>query len=80
VFQPVAVLVFVATLAWFGASGMLTAETGRLFLWGLPALALGTGLGLKLYGKLNEATFRTVVLVLLLLSGLALLPSAFASR
>jgi uncharacterized protein len=80
VVSPVAVGVFVATLAWFGASGMLTPDTGRLFLWGLPALALGTWLGLKLYGKLNEATFRTIVLVLLLLSGLALLPSAFARQ
>jgi len=78
VFQPVAVLVFVMTLVWFGANGMLTTDTGRLFLWGLPALALGTWIGLKLYGKLNETTFRTVVLVLLLISGLALLPSAMA--
>lgn len=78
--MPVAGLVFVATLIWFGANGMLTSATGRLFLWGLPPLAVGTWIGLKLYGKLNEATFRSVVLVLLLLSGLALLPSAFAGQ
>jgi hypothetical protein len=46
-------------------------ETLRLFAIGPPpAVAIGTLLGLKLYGKLDEATFRTVVLVLLLLSGL----------
>ena len=78
--MPVAGLVFVATLIWFGANGLLTSDTGRLFLWGVAPLALGTWIGLKLYGKLNETTFRTVVLVLLLLSGFALLPSAFAGR
>jgi uncharacterized protein len=45
-----------------------------LFWIGLPAAAIGTWLGLKLYGRLNEPTFRLVVLVLLLTSGLALLP------
>jgi hypothetical protein len=33
---------------------------------------LGTWAGLKSFGHLNEASFRKVVLVLLLLSGLAL--------
>src|SRR3990170_1038656 len=76
VFQPVAVAIFVMTLAWFGGSGMLTSDTIRLFLIGLPAVLLGTWLGIKLYGKLDETTFRTIVLVLLLVSGLTLLPSA----
>jgi hypothetical protein len=44
-----------------------------LFLIGLPALALGTWAGLKLFGRLNEASFRRVVLLLLLLSGVSLL-------
>ena len=74
VFQPVVVAVFVMTLIWFGSAGVVTAETLRLFWIGVPALAIGTWLGLKLYGKLDEATFRVVVLVLLLLSGIALLP------
>jgi uncharacterized protein len=77
VFQPVAIVIFVMTLAWFGGTGMVTTETLRLFAIGLPAVAIGTWLGLKLYGKLNEATFRVVVLVLLLLSGLTLLPLAW---
>jgi uncharacterized membrane protein YfcA len=79
VFQPVAITIFAMVLLWFAGSGMVTAETVRLFLIGLPAVLLGMWLGLKLYGKLNEATFRTVVLVLLLISGLALLPSIFAT-
>jgi uncharacterized membrane protein YfcA len=36
-------------------------------------LLVGTWLGLKLYGRLNEAQFRKVVLVLLLASGVVLL-------
>jgi len=74
VFQPVVVAVFVMTLIWFGGTGIVTPETLYLFWIGLPAVAIGTWLGLKLYGKLDEATFRVVVLVLLLISGITLLP------
>jgi hypothetical protein len=56
----------------FGGIGLVTPETGRLFLIGLPALVAGTLLGWSLYGKLDELGFRKVVLVLLLLSGLAI--------
>ena len=38
-----------------------------------PALAVGTWAGLKLFGRLDDAAFRRVVLVLLLISGLSLL-------
>jgi uncharacterized membrane protein YfcA len=68
------VAVFVMTLIWFGGTGIVTPGTLRLFWIGLPAALLGTWLGLKLYGRLDEATFRIVVLVLLLASGLTLLP------
>ena len=74
VFQPVVVSIFLMTLLWFGGSQMLTQDTLRLFVIGLPAVLPGTWLGLKLYGKLDEITFRRVVLVLLLISGLTLLP------
>jgi uncharacterized membrane protein YfcA len=74
VFQPVVVTIFVITLIWFGGTGIVTSETLRLFWIGLPAAALGTWLGLKLYGRLDEAMFRAIVLVLLLASGLTLLP------
>jgi uncharacterized membrane protein YfcA len=39
----------------------------------LPALLAGTWLGMKLYGRLDEAAFRKVVLILLLASGAALM-------
>jgi len=44
-----------------------------LFLIGLPALLAGTWLDLKLFGRLDEAAFRRVVLVLLLASGIVLM-------
>ena len=73
VFQPVAVAIFVMSAAWLGTKVTISAETIRLFLFGLPVLLAGTWLGLKLYGKVNETTFRKIVLSLLLLSGAALI-------
>jgi hypothetical protein len=73
VFQPVAVAIFAMSALWLGVKGAVSADTIRLFLFGLPALLAGTWLGMKLYGRLDEAAFRKVVLVLLLASGLALI-------
>jgi uncharacterized protein len=72
VFQPTGVAIFLGTALLLGGTGTVTADTVRLFLIGLPALLLGSWLGLKLYGRLDEAGFRRVVLALLL-SGLALI-------
>ena len=73
VFQPVAVATFLTSALWIGATGAITADIIKLFLIGLPALFAGTWLGLKLFGRLNEASFRKVVLVLLLASGVVLI-------
>jgi uncharacterized protein len=70
--QPTAVATFALSLLGLGGIGLITPETTRLFLIGLPALVAGTLLGWSLYGKLNEVAFRKVVLVLLLVSGLAI--------
>jgi uncharacterized membrane protein YfcA len=72
VFQPSGVAVFIMTGLWLGSTGMIGADTGWLFLIGLPALALGTWAGLKAFGHLDDA-FRRAVLGLLLASGLSLL-------
>jgi uncharacterized membrane protein YfcA len=72
-FQPVAVVVFAAAALLLGAGGSLTAETARLFVLGLPFLLAGTWLGLKLFGRIDETTFRKIVLALLFVSGVALL-------
>jgi uncharacterized membrane protein YfcA len=73
VFQPVAVAIFVMSALWLGAKGAIAPDTLKLFAIGLPALIAGTWLGLKLYGRLDEASFRKVVLVLLFVSGVALI-------
>ena len=73
VFQPVAVATFLMSAVWIGARGAITPDIIQLFLVGLPALLAGTWLGLKLFGRLDEAGFRRVVLVLLLASGVVLL-------
>jgi uncharacterized membrane protein YfcA len=77
VFQPTAVATFVMMLVAFGGTGIITRETLRLFFVGLPVLALGMWLGWTLYGKLDEAAFRRIVLVLLLISGVTLIASAW---
>jgi len=59
---------------------MITSDILQLFFLGLPAALLGTWLGLKLYGTLDEVRFRRIVLFLLLISGLTLLPAAFAEK
>lgn len=73
VISPSAIVVFVTTGLWLGGTGMIGRDTIGLFLIGLLPLALGTWAGLKLFGKLDDAMFRRIVLVLLLVSGVSLL-------
>ena len=73
IFQPVAVAIFAMSAAWLGIKGVVSGATIRLFLFGLPALLAGTWLGMKLYGRLDETTFRRVVLIILLVSGAVLM-------
>jgi uncharacterized membrane protein YfcA len=73
VFQPVAVATFAMAALCIGVSGEISSSTIKLFLIRLPVLFAGTWVGLKLYGHLDEAKFRVLVLVLVLLSGLTLL-------
>lgn len=80
VFQPTAVATFLMTIVWLGATGALNADIGWLFAIGLPALFAGTWLGWKLYGRLNEETFRKVVLYVVLVSGLTVVLVTTADR
>ena len=72
VHQPTAFATFVMSIVALGSGGLVTPVTMHLFLLGLPALLAGTLFGWALYGRLNETTFRKIVLVLLLLSGMAI--------
>lgn len=73
VFQPVGVATFAMIAIWLGGVGLVTRETTLLFAIGLPVILAGMWVGLKLYGKLDEAGFRKVVLALLLISGATLI-------
>jgi uncharacterized membrane protein YfcA len=75
VFQPVGVAIFAMSAVWLGIGGTVDTQTLRLFILGLPFLLVGTWLGLRLYGRVGEAGFRKIVLVLLLASGAALMLS-----
>jgi uncharacterized membrane protein YfcA len=73
VFQPVMLAAAVVTAVSLSFTGAVTAETAKLYVLGLPALLAGLWLGFKLYGKLDDIAFRKLILLLLLVSGLALL-------
>lgn len=73
IFQPVILAAFVMTAIGLGLGGGVTADVLTLFLLGLVPVAAGIWLGVHLYGRLDEAGFRRVILILLLLSGLTLL-------
>jgi hypothetical protein len=73
VFQPVGVATFAMSAAWLGGRGAISPDVIWLFVCGLPVLLAGTWLGLKLYGWLDEAQFRKLVLILLLGSGVVLM-------
>jgi hypothetical protein len=73
VFAPTVMITNCVAVIWLGGRGAIDAATVQLFAFAAPAVVLGTWAGLKLYGHLDEAEFRRVVLGLLMLSGIALL-------
>jgi uncharacterized protein len=73
IFQPVILAAMAANLVSLGIAGAITADVARLYLTGLPAMLAGLWVGFKLYGKLDDAAFRKVILALLLLAGLGLI-------
>jgi uncharacterized protein len=73
IFQPVLLAAMVMTAASLSIAGAVTAETVKMYLLGLPLLLAGMWSGLKLYGKLDDAAFRKVILLLLFVSGLSLI-------
>ena len=80
VFQPVMLAAIVMNAVTLSLAGAVTTETARLYVLGLPALLAGLWSGFKLYGKLDDAAFRKVILLLLLVSGLALIVPASIFR
>ncbi|HET7804617.1 MAG TPA: sulfite exporter TauE/SafE family protein [Pseudolabrys sp.] len=73
IFQPVLFATFVMTTISFAVAGAVTVDTLKLYALALPVLIAGIWSGFGLYGKLDDAAFRKVILVLLLASGVALI-------
>ncbi len=76
VFQPVMLASAAMTAVSLGVAGAVTLETAKLYLLGLPALLAGLWCGFRLYGRLDDAAFRKVILWLLLISGMSLIVPA----
>ena len=72
VFQPVLLAAIIANVISLGVAGVITADVLRLYALGLPAMIAGLWTGFSLYGKLDDAAFRKLILVLLVLAGLGL--------
>jgi hypothetical protein len=73
IFQPVMFATFVMSAISMAFAGAYTLETMKLYAYALPALMIGIWCGIKLYGKLDDAAFRRVILILLLASGVSLI-------
>ncbi len=76
IFQPVILAVVAMTAIGLGVGGAINADLVKLFALGLVPVLAGIWVGLHLYGRMEEAGFRRVILAMLLLSGLALLVPA----
>lgn len=72
VFQPVMFATFVMSAISLGVAGTYSFEAIKLYVIGLPVLAAGIWCGIHLYGKLDDATFRKAILILLLAAGISL--------
>ena len=80
VFQPVLFAAFVVISISMGITGAVTSETLKLYGLGLPFMFAGLWSGFKLYGKIDDETFRRAVLILLLLAGVSLIVPALIFR
>jgi hypothetical protein len=72
IFQPVLLATILTSTVSLSVAGAVTAETVKLYLLGLPSMLAGTWVGLKLYGRIDDAAFRKIILLLLLVSGVSL--------
>ena len=80
VFQPVLFAAFVVICISMAVTGAVTSDTLNLYGLGLPFMLAGLWAGFKLYGTINDETFRKAVLVLLFFSGLSLVVTALIAR
>lgn len=73
VYQPYIFFMQAVALGWLFAEDGIGPQAVSDFLWCLPSVALGVWIGLRLYARVDDATFRRIVLMLLLASGVVLI-------
>jgi uncharacterized protein len=71
--QPFILVMQVATLIYFSRLGLLVSSTLPIFLCCVPAVIAGTWLGLHLFNRVDDARFKQLVLLFLLVSGATLM-------
>jgi len=72
VYQPFNLIILGIVLGTYILQGTMTWEIWKLVLMCSPATMLGAFLGIRTYGRVNDKQFRTLVLWLLLASGIVL--------
>lgn len=76
VLQAFNIAMHVATLTAYVLAGSIDREVLVMFAWIAPALAIPAVLGVLLFQRLHVRAFRRLILVLLMLSGIALVAGA----
>ena len=80
VFQAFNLTVLVFALVCHAMSDLLTAELWRLVLIAFPGTLIGAWLGARLYRRLSDKRFDSIVLLLLGASGVVLIFTSIAQR
>lgn len=79
VLQAFNIAMHVITLSAYALSGGITGEALVMFAWIAPALAIPAVLGVLLFRRLAMQTFRRLILLLLLVSGVTLVWGSVAA-
>lgn len=69
----------VTTMSFYLGAGTITREVLVMFAWITPALIIPAILGVLVFHRLDQRSFRRIILILLILSGLALVAGSVRS-
>ena len=70
--QPYILIMHLFSLAAMAWAGLVSLVTLERFAWGVPAILVGTVVGIALYRRLDDMTFRRLVLAMLAVAGMTL--------
>jgi uncharacterized membrane protein YfcA len=73
VYQPFVVVMHALGIIIFTTAGMMTQRTINDLIWCLPAILIGSWIGVKLYPYLDDKLFKRIILGLIFASGITLL-------